>query len=314
MTRTTLAESLDRAVRVCAPRAGSLAVTIFGDVVTPQGNTIWLGSLIEAMELFGLNARQVRTAVFRLVREGWLSATSRGRRSYYQFTDFGRRQYAHAAERIYAGQPPPWDGWWTLLMPVTVAPAVRDELRRRLGWQGFGLLGGGLLAHPCARAAPLAETLAELAVGEHVVVWRARTEQAPAVSGLVASAWRLEEVAARFDAFCATFSALHAVLPPTAALDPADSFRLRILLVHEYRRILLGMTELPPALLGPAWPGNAARDLAARLYRATHAAAGSYCSATLHNQNGAFPAPKAPYFERFGGLGVERSNLSAAPA
>ncbi len=314
MTASILSAAIDQAISACAPRAGSLAVTLFGDVVTVHGGTLWLGSLIESLELFGLNSRQVRTAVFRLVREQWLSGTSRGRRSYYQFTDFGRRQYAHAAERIYAGASPAWDGWWTLLMTAGVTSAVRDELRHRLQWQGFGQLVGGVLAHPQARPAALAETLAELAVAEHVVLWRARTEDAPAVHALVASAWRLENVASRYRAFCTTFSTLQAAWTATPSPAPADAFRLRLLLVHEYRRILLGTTELPPALLGPDWPGNAARELTARLYGDIQAAAVKHCCAALHNADGTLPAPQSAYFVRYGGLATTRFRIAARSA
>ena len=53
-------------------RAGSLIISLFGDSISQHGNSIWLGSLIESLEPFGLNARQIRTAVFRLVKENWL--------------------------------------------------------------------------------------------------------------------------------------------------------------------------------------------------------------------------------------------------
>jgi len=34
-------------------RAGSLITTVFGDAIAPRGGTVWLGSLITAMEEFG---------------------------------------------------------------------------------------------------------------------------------------------------------------------------------------------------------------------------------------------------------------------
>ena len=52
-------------------RTGSLSISIFGDSVSQHGSTAWLGSLIKVLEQFGLNQRQVRTAVFRLVQEDW---------------------------------------------------------------------------------------------------------------------------------------------------------------------------------------------------------------------------------------------------
>ena len=151
--------TVDALSRELAPRAGSLAVTIFGDVIAPQGSTLWLDSLVLAMRRFGLNARQIRTAVFRLGQDGWLAATPTGRRSYYRFTEAGRRQYAQAAERIYARAAPAWDGAWTLVTVGTIEAQARDELRRRLGWLGFGNLAGGVFAHPQVTPATVGETL-----------------------------------------------------------------------------------------------------------------------------------------------------------
>ena len=48
-------------------RAGSLITTVFGDAIAPRGGTVWLGSLIRALDGFGINERLVRTSVFRLV-------------------------------------------------------------------------------------------------------------------------------------------------------------------------------------------------------------------------------------------------------
>ena len=78
-------------------RAGSLIITVFGDSVSQHGNVVWLGSLIESLSGFGLNPRQIRTAVFRLQKDGWLSSAQVGRRSYYSFTDFGLHLLANAA-------------------------------------------------------------------------------------------------------------------------------------------------------------------------------------------------------------------------
>ena len=134
----TLPAALRALLAALTPRAGSLAVTIFGDSVAHQGNSVWLGGLVNVMQDFGLNARQTRTAIFRLGREGWLLPSLSGRRSYYSFTESGARQYARAAERIYAPTAAAWDGYWTLITSVGLEGGLRDELRRRLGlrpWQ-----------------------------------------------------------------------------------------------------------------------------------------------------------------------------------
>ena len=61
------------------PRARSLIVSVWGDALAPHGGVAWLSGLIRLMAPFGMNERLVRTSVFRLARDGWLSAQSRGR-------------------------------------------------------------------------------------------------------------------------------------------------------------------------------------------------------------------------------------------
>ncbi len=300
--QAALQAALQALVTTLAPRAGSLAVTIFGDSIAHQGHSVWLGGLVTVLQEFGLNPRQSRTAIFRLGREGWLTPALSGRRSYYCFTASGERQYARAAERIYAPVAPDWDGHWTLVTAVGLEGVSRDELRRRLGWLGFGSLGGGLLAHPQAPLATVQDVVRELGCEAQVVVWRATTVLEAPLVALVRSSWRLDELAARFAQFAARFAPFEALLAAVPMLEARDAFVLRTLLIHEYRRVLLKGTELPPALLPAQWPGHAARDLTAALYRRLHEAASAYCHGALENAAGPLPMPGNAFLTRFGGL------------
>lgn len=298
----TLESALRALLATLTPRAGSLAVTIFGDSIAHQGNSVWLGGLVTLMADFGLNARQTRTAIFRLGREGWLAPALSGRRSYYSFTESGARHYARAAERIYAPEAAEWDGLWTLVTTVALEGVVRDELRRRLGWLGFGALGGGLLAHPQTVPGTVQDVVRELGCEAQVVVWRASTALDASLAALVRTSWRLDELAARFTEFVSRFAPFEVLLAATPIMPPRDAFVLRTLLIHEYRRVLLKSTELPPALLPPAWPGHVARELTARLYRGLYVAANDYCEIALENAAGPLPPPSPAFYERFGGL------------
>ena len=298
----TLQAALHELLTTLAPRAGSLAVTVFGDSIATQGKRVWLGGLVAVMQRFGLNARQVRTAVFRLGRDGWLQSSLRGRRSYYAFSASGERQYARAAERIYAPAAVDWDGQWTLVTTIALSSPSREELRRRLGWLGFGTLGGGLLAHPHAALVSVHDVLRELHCEDQVVVWRATPGLDAPLAELVRMSWRLDELAVRFEQFICRFSIFESLLADRPTVQACDAFVLRTLLIHEYRRILLKSTELPPALLPARWPGHAARALTARLYARLHGAASAYCSLALENDVGALPGPSPAYFQRFGGL------------
>ncbi len=110
----TLETILDNFQKRRPLRAGSLIMTIFGDALMPRGGEVWLGSLINVVEPFGLNPRLTRTAVFRLTQDQWLRAKPIGRRSYYQVTESGRASFTQAFKRIYANASPDWRGEWTL--------------------------------------------------------------------------------------------------------------------------------------------------------------------------------------------------------
>ena len=285
-------------------RAGSLIVTVFGDSIAPLGNSIWLGSLIRLLEPFGLNARQIRTAVFRLVKEGWLKAERTGRKSYYGFSAYGLRQYEKAAKRIYAIHRPNWDGQWTLVLPTFVTDRERAELRRDLQWQGFGALAPGLLAHPSADQASLRATIEERRVAGKVVILEARSgELAPpqALTRLVRECWKLDTLAKRYRQFLRTFEPVAAEIERTRdGLDAEQCLQLRTLLIHEYRRILLHDTDLPDALLPEDWPGREASALTAESYTLIHARAADFVSEKVTTQGGHTPNLDAKYGARFG--------------
>jgi len=306
-----LARHLDRLQAERPPRAKSLIVTIFGDAVLPHAGSIWLGSLIALAAPFDINERLVRTAVLRLSREGWLEARPLGRRSAYGATEAGRQRIEDAYRRIYAAGPAPWDGRWCLVLapPGAIAKAEREALRRELGWLGFGRLGADVLLHPSPDRASLDHALRRLALAERVSVIVGDAAGAP--RALVAACWQLAAVEAGYRDFLDRFRPAWSVVEAGGATDPALAFRLRTLLIHEYRRAVLRDPQLPAELLAPDWPGHGARALCRNLYRAIEAAAERHLDALLRNAEGPLPALGPAYYQRFGGIGVP---ATAGPA
>lgn len=286
-------------------RGGSLIVTIFGDSISQHGNAVWLGSLIKALEPFGLNQRLVRTAVYRLTQDDWLVALPSGRRSYYSFTDFGLRHYEKAARRIYAAQHAGWDGQWTLVIPGLVSDQQRDALRKELSWLGYGALSPGLMAYPGADRQSLDETLQELGVADKVAVLNAHTEELASrfvLQTMANDCWRLQELSGRYDAFLQRFRPVLKAVDDAKKLAPEDAFQIRTLLIHEYRRILLKDTDLPDEVLPANWVGRAACNLTANLYRVTHQQAEVYLREVMETADGRLPKAARSYYQRFGGL------------
>ncbi len=281
-------------------RAGSFLVTVFGDAIVPRGGDVWLGSLIRLVEPFGISDRLVRTSVHRLAADGVLAGRQVGRRSYYRLTPREARLYARASRRIYAPPADQWDGRWTLVF-LNAAPA-RDTLRRELGWLGFGRVDAGVMAHPAADAALLEETLSDLGAAGDVVTMTARLSDRsahPALAAFAASAWDLDDVAARYATFTATFRQLLVAAGRARALDGGDCLAVRLLMIHEYRKALLRDPRLPADLLPPRWAGDDAyatcRDLYALMLRPSEA----YLSLRLETDKGSLPPADAVLANRF---------------
>ncbi len=154
------------------PRAKSVVMTLFGDVITPHGGQVWLGSLIQLLAPFGISDRLVRTSVFRLAEEGWLDAKREGRRSLYALNPTAARRFQRAYQRIYTPSYREWEGKWTLVFTAngTLGAGERASLRKELLWEGFGMLSPALFGHPNADPQTLDEILDRTGVKDRIYV------------------------------------------------------------------------------------------------------------------------------------------------
>ncbi|MCV4626444.1 phenylacetic acid degradation operon negative regulatory protein PaaX, partial [Escherichia coli] len=84
--------------------------------------------------------RFVRTALFRLNKEGWLDVSRIGRRSFYSLSDKGLRLTRRAESKIYRAEQPAWDGKWLLLLSEGLDKSTLADVKKQLIWQGFGAL------------------------------------------------------------------------------------------------------------------------------------------------------------------------------
>lgn len=281
--------------------ANSMLVTIFGDVVAPRPQSIWLGSLIRLAAPFGINDRLVRTATFRLTADDWLCATRIGRRSYYGLSETGLPRVVHAGKRIYAGEAPDWDGRWTLALVHGDARAtIRQRLKRELLWEGFGAIAPGVYAHPNADAGSLGEIIAAAQARDHVAVMEAASLEAFSIRPLQAlmhQTFKLGDVAAAWQALLRRFAPF---LPEAGGLAPADAFFVRTLLVHEYRRVLLRDPNLPEQLLPPDWPGRTARGMCRDMYLALLDASEDHLHRVVETADGPLSNASRVLRKRFG--------------
>lgn len=292
-------------------RAGSLIITVFGDAIAPRGGTVWIGSLIAALVDFGVSERLVRTSVFRLTQDDWFVVDQVGRRSFYSLSADGMRRFEQATRRIYGQSSTSWSGDWCLVLLQDVDAAQKENLRRELDWLGFAAISTNVLAHPSPIVSELDDVLGRCGVLEDLVVMLGKTvdqKRDKAMRALVHRRWNLAEIDARYRSFSQQFRPLYLALQKRGTIDARHAFLVRILLVQEYRKILLRDPLLPAALLPQGWHGNAAHQLCRNLYAQVCNAADDYMSDEFETAVGPLPPPGPEFFARFGGLPKRREH------
>jgi len=286
-------------------RAGSLIVSVFGDAVLPRGGTVWIGSLIKVLADFGVNERLVRTSVFRLTRDSWLEVDQVGRRSYYSLSDVGQQKFEQATARIYGDPRQTWTGDWCLVLLAGLDGGMKDTVRKELGWLGFAAISTNVLAHPTPDITEMGATLKRAGVDRQLVVMQGRTlgkKQDEAMRGLVHKSWNLDEIDQRYGAFIAQFRPVFSAVKKSRQPDNCLAFRIRTLLIQEYRSILLRDPLLPADMLPAGWNGTAAYQLCRNLYRIIYAPADKFMTSEFETAEGSLPPPSPEFFDRFGGL------------
>jgi phenylacetic acid degradation operon negative regulatory protein len=286
------------------PRARSLIVTVWGDALAPHGGRLWLHSLIRLMAPFGINDRLVRTSVFRLVRDRWIEAEPRGRRSRYHLTAAGRASFERAYRRVYEESSAAWTGGWDVVLIHADGDAVdRGDLREELRWSGFGAFAPNVYARPTSDErdpppAPLAaQSCTLLRAGDVTATLPNR------LAARVDDAYGLHAIAGEYRNFLARFgSVIDSFRALGASADPAQSFIVRTLLIHAYRRVSLRDPRLPAELLPLDWPGAAAHALTRDFYRITLHLAEQHLARVFSDDDEVLPPASDDFYGRFGGL------------
>lgn len=276
-------------------RTGSIVITVYGDAIVPRGGAVWLGTLLAFFKAIDIDSGVVRTAMSRLAADGWLARARVGRNSFYRLADKGRDTFAAAARHIYLARPPEWTGQFDLLLLPNGNGGDRDGLRDSLRNAGFGNPLAGLWVAPSGSEVP--EEAAHAIRLQAVVA----PGNAPAATGrrLIETSWQLERTATAYRQFVATFAPLQAFVARAGELSDIDAFTARILLIHQYRRIVLRDPLLPEAMLPCDWPGTAARALCAAVYPALLPGSERWLDANAVREGGPLPSAGEVLRRRF---------------
>jgi phenylacetic acid degradation operon negative regulatory protein len=276
--------------------ARSALFDLYGDHLRSRGNEAPVAVLVRLLAPLGVTAPAVRTAISRMVRQGWLTSVRLPAGPGYALTEQARSRLDEAAARIYRTRELVWAGSWDLLVLEPVpSRSARERVRSGLGYLGYAPLSDSTWISPSAspEAAGLLET-------EAVPFARfAAHDEDP--SARAAQAWDLDALAAAYTAWRRFAEDL--VTDPSGHLGPdagpgddADerAFAVRSLLVHEWRKFLFTDPGLPAELLPEGWAGDAAARFFAEEAARLMPAASRFVDRCLAEAAPAGRAPQTP--------------------
>src|SRR5947208_4537663 len=123
-------------------RARSALFDVYGSYLRARGGSVAIAALVRLLEPLDFGAPAIRTAVSRMVRQGWLAPVRLPDGPGYMLTPRGQVRLDEAGARIYRTQPSTWDGRWHMVvleeLPVRHA---RERLSSSLRLLGYGPLG-----------------------------------------------------------------------------------------------------------------------------------------------------------------------------
>jgi phenylacetic acid degradation operon negative regulatory protein len=236
-------------------QARSALFDLYGDYLRPRGGRAPVAALVRLLAPLGIAAPAVRTAVSRMVRQGWLHPLRLSTGPGYLLTAKAARRLDEAAARIYRTGRPAWDGRFDLIaLDLPAKRAERAKLAANLSFLGYGSIDAAtwVAVRPAEEVDAM---LAEAAIRYE----RFAASHAGGFAGAVAlvrRAWDLAEIGAAYERF--TREMRPAVERVTEHSVDEEAYAARFRLVHAWRTFLFRDPQLPPELLPEAWPGTAA--------------------------------------------------------
>lgn len=248
------------------PSTQFLIFNLFGDYIMPRGGRIWTPDLLYLLDLLGVSERAARSTLSRMKKRGWFTTVKDGRQSRYDLTPAGRAICEAGNQRIFEPPLDNWDGQWHLVvysLPEEMRK-IRNEVRKKLVWFGYGNLAPGTWIAPHDRHKELEPSLIELGVQQYVDLFSGEHMGITSDEALVRRCWDLEEIAAAYRAFFEKhrFRYKHFCTNWTQKKPTAEeTFCYRFWLTYEFQQFPRLDPNLPMELLPDEWIGYKARQM-----------------------------------------------------
>lgn len=247
----------------------STVVSFLGAVVRPLGGWMPIAAGVDLLAELGLDAPSVRTAVFRLKKNGWLIANSEHGARGYGLTDLAQATLAAGDEVIWHARRPAdlQDGWCIVHfgVPETLR-SRRQQLRAHLTHLGFGNVGTALWIAPARMRGAAEHAVTDLELTGHTAIFTGEYHGPQDLADMLYGAWDLSAIDQGYRDFIDVYADRATEL---AGLRGATAFVSYLELIDRWRRLPFRDPGLPADVLDPAWSGPQAtalfEDLAAGL-------------------------------------------------
>ena len=262
-------------------KARSLVFDLFGDYLRYRGGEVRLQHLVTLLDSCGIPEATVRVIATRLRKEGWLDSRRDGRETVYFLAEPSWKLLNEGRDRIFNRRRGPWDGQWHMIIYSVPESerAIREQLRKKLAWCGFGPLSSSVYLSPHNRVDEVKLEFADQPVAK-LDTFRSRSEGLLADRDFAARAWDLAGLDRDY------VELLRELRPSLAryrsgTLRGADALAERMRLVHDYRHFPFRDPDLPAELLPADWHGHQAHDAFLEAHGLLRAAADGYVDEVL---------------------------------
>ncbi|MFI2707185.1 PaaX family transcriptional regulator C-terminal domain-containing protein, partial [Nocardioides sp. CER28] len=235
------------------PQSRTTLVTFLGAVVRPLGGWVPIAAAVDLLAELGVDAPSVRTAVFRLKKNGWLESQTRGGARGYVLTAQADRTLAAGDEVIWHARKPAEldDGWCIVHFGVPESlRARRHQLRAHLTSLGFGNVGTALWIAPARMRAAAERAIEELELSAYAAIFVGDYHGPQDLTQVLYGSWDLAAIDQGYRDFTAAYRPR---VEEARQLRDGEAFAAYLGMVDSWRKLPFRDPGLPREVLGPDW-------------------------------------------------------------
>jgi phenylacetic acid degradation operon negative regulatory protein len=308
MSNKTLRNRADTLVETLSLTPKKILGTVYGDMLLPHSQSIWLSSLVKVANCFGINDSQARTATLRLGYEGWLDQTRIGKYTYYSASVERARDLREYYPRIYGNILADTSGHGFLLLvdESTLTKKTYKALRKQLLWLGAGQLAAYIFVMTSKDSNEMRKMFEIHELMDKVLLVKmvpGLDQNILLTQNLAAKAWNTDILDKKYRDFLHRFRPLwQAIDRIKDDIDPETALIVRTLMMTDYRSLVIRDPGLPSALLPQPWSGHNAYNLCRNIYQRLLEPSEIFLREVIRTADGDLSHTPNEVYERFGGI------------